>query len=121
VPGTNPSLLTRSDVMATGRRAAISANVQPGTTVAVVGDGPVGLCGVLAASHRGAESGSVLQQCGLRGGPAPVRQFRPDLLNRVWNRQIDPGRVFDIELPLEEVANAYRVMDERRAITRIAS
>jgi threonine dehydrogenase-like Zn-dependent dehydrogenase len=53
---------------------------------------------------------------GLRGGPAPVRHFLPDLVHRVWNRLIDPGKVFDLELPLEQVADAYRAMDERRAI-----
>jgi len=194
-----PSLLTLSDVMATGWYAAVSAGVRPGMTVAVVGDGAVGVCGVLAASQLGAgrviamsrheprqllarefgasdivvERGdegiaqikeltkgvgadavlecvgtdeSMLQalrstrpggvvgyvgvphgvelpvvkmffsNVGLRGGPAPVRQFLPDLLDRVWNRQIDPGKVFDLELPLEQVSDAYRAMEQRRAI-----
>ena len=194
-----PSLLALSDVMATGWHAAVSAGVDPGMTVAVVGDGAVGLCGVLAAAQLGAgrviamsrheprqqlatefgateivaERGdagiarikdltdgigadavlecvgtgeSMLQalrstrpggmvgtvgaphdvevpiedlfwpNLGLRGGPAPVRRYLPDLLDRVWNRQIDPGKVFDLELPLEQVADAYRAMDERRAI-----
>jgi threonine dehydrogenase-like Zn-dependent dehydrogenase len=53
---------------------------------------------------------------GVRGGPAPVRRYLPDLLDRVWNREIDPGKVFDLELPLEQVAEGYRAMDERRAI-----
>jgi threonine dehydrogenase-like Zn-dependent dehydrogenase len=53
---------------------------------------------------------------GLRGGPAPVRHYLPDLLDRVWNRRIDPGKVFDMVLPLEQVAAGYRAMDERRAI-----
>jgi threonine dehydrogenase-like Zn-dependent dehydrogenase len=53
---------------------------------------------------------------GLRGGPAPVRQFLPDLLERVWNRRIEPGKVFDLELPLAQVADAYRAMDQRTAI-----
>ena len=53
---------------------------------------------------------------GIRGGPAPVRQYLPDLLDRVWNRKIEPGKVFDLELPLGQVADAYRAMDERRAI-----
>lgn len=52
----------------------------------------------------------------LHGGPAPVRRFLPELIERIWNREIDPGRVFDLELPLEDVAEAYRAMDERRAI-----
>jgi threonine dehydrogenase-like Zn-dependent dehydrogenase len=52
----------------------------------------------------------------LLGGPAPVRRFLPDLIGLIWNREIDPGRVFDLQLPLEEVAQGYRAMDERRAI-----
>ena len=194
-----PSLLTLSDVISTGWHAAVSAGVKPGMTVAVVGDGAVGLCGVLAASQLGAErviamsrhqprqqlardfgatdivaergdegiarikeltdgvgadavlecvgtGESMLQalrstrpggmvgwvgaphgvevpiqdlfwpNVGLRGGPAPVRHYLPDLLDRVWNRRIDPGKVFDMVLPLEQVAAGYRAMDERRAI-----
>ncbi len=194
-----PSLLTLSDVMATGWFAAVSSGVQPGMTVAVVGDGAVGLCGVLAAAEMGAErviamsryetrqqlakefgateivvergdegiarikdltdgigadavlecvgtNDSMLQalrsirpggivgyvgsphgvelpvkemffsHVGLRGGPAPVREFLPDLLDRVWSGRIDPGKVFDAELPLEQVADAYRAMDQREAI-----
>jgi threonine dehydrogenase-like Zn-dependent dehydrogenase len=194
-----PSLLTLSDVMGTGWHAAVSADVKPGMTVAVVGDGAVGLCGVLAASQLGAkrviamsrhqprqqlarafgatdivaERGdegiarlkeltngvgadavlecvgtgeSMLQalrstrpggmvgmvgaphgvevpiqdvfwpNVGLRGGPAPVRHYLPDLLDQVWNRRIDPGKVFDMVLPLAQVAAGYRTMDERRAI-----
>jgi threonine dehydrogenase-like Zn-dependent dehydrogenase len=57
-----------------------------------------------------------LSNVGLRGGPAPVRQYLPDLLDRVWNRRIDPGKVFDLVLPLEEVADGYRAMDDRRSI-----
>jgi threonine dehydrogenase-like Zn-dependent dehydrogenase len=53
---------------------------------------------------------------GVRGGPAPVRNYLPDLIDRVWNRKIDPGKVFDMMLPLEQVAEAYQAMDERRAI-----
>ena len=194
-----PSLLALSDVMATGWHAAVSAGVEPGMTVAVVGDGAVGLCGVLAASQLGAdrviamsrhqprqqlakefgatdivsargEEGiagvkdltdgvgadavlecvgtgeSVVQalqstrpggmvgwvgaphgvelrmqdlfwrNVGIRGGPAPVRSYLPDLIDQVWNRKIDPGKVFDLVLPLEQVDEAYRAMDERRAI-----
>jgi threonine dehydrogenase-like Zn-dependent dehydrogenase len=194
-----PSLLTLSDVMATGWHAAVAAGVKPDMTVAVVGDGAVGLCGVLAASRLGAKrviamsrhpsrqqlarefgatdivaersdegiarikdltegvgadavlecvgtGESMLQalrstrpggmvgcvgaphgvelrmrdlfwrNVGMRGGPAPVRQYLPDLLDRVWNRQIDPGRVFDMDLPLKQVADGYRAMDQRRAI-----
>lgn len=194
-----PSLLTLSDVMGTGWYAAVAAEVKPGSTVAVVGDGAVGLCGVIAAKELGAEriiamsrhesrqklarefgatdivtergdegvarikdltdgvgADSVLEcvgtseamrqalrstrpggnvgfvgvphgvavdgeelffsHVGLRGGPAPVRGYLPDLIDRVWDGRIDPGKVFDLTLPLEEVAEAYRAMDERRAI-----
>src|ERR671922_111112 len=52
----------------------------------------------------------------LHGGPAPVRRFLPELIDLIWNRQIDPGKVFDLTLPLEQVAEGYRAMDERRAI-----
>jgi threonine dehydrogenase-like Zn-dependent dehydrogenase len=194
-----PSLLALSDVMGTGWWAAVAAEVKPGMTVAVVGDGAVGLCAVLAAREFGAariiamsrhearskialafgatdivtERGdegvariremtggigadAVLEgvgtsesmhqalrsarpggnvgfvgvphgveingqelfftHVGLRGGPAPVRRFLPDLIGRVWDGRIDPGQVFDLALPLDEVAEAYRAMDERRAV-----
>jgi len=52
----------------------------------------------------------------LHGGPAPVRRFLPKLIDLVWNRKINPGKVFDLTLPLDQVAEAYRAMDERRAI-----
>ena len=52
----------------------------------------------------------------LHGGPAPVRRFLPELIDLIWNRQIDPGKVFDLTLPLEEAAEGYQAMDERRAI-----
>jgi threonine dehydrogenase-like Zn-dependent dehydrogenase len=52
----------------------------------------------------------------LHGGPAPVRRYLPELIDLIWNRKIDPGKVFDLTLPLEEVAEGYRAMDERRAI-----
>jgi threonine dehydrogenase-like Zn-dependent dehydrogenase len=52
----------------------------------------------------------------LHGGPAPVRQYLPELIDLIWNRTIDPGKVFDLELPLEQAAEGYRAMDERRAI-----
>jgi threonine dehydrogenase-like Zn-dependent dehydrogenase len=50
------------------------------------------------------------------GGPAPVRRFLPDLIERIWSRTIDPGEVLDLELPLDEAAEGYRAMNERRAI-----
>ena len=52
----------------------------------------------------------------LHGGPAPVRQYLPELLDLIWNRKINPGKVFDLTLPLEQAAECYRAMDERRAI-----
>ncbi|MFP5335885.1 MAG: zinc-dependent alcohol dehydrogenase family protein [Actinomycetes bacterium] len=194
-----PSLLTLSDVMGTGWHAALAAGVRPGSTAVVVGDGAVGLCGVLAASRMGAErvvamsrhaarqdvarafgasdvvesrgedgvaevleltggtgadavlecvgTGPAMEQAfgcarpggqvgfvgvphgvevpvrqmfrtnvGLRGGVAPVRAYLPELLKDVWSGAIDPGRVFDLELPLADVAEAYAAMHERRAI-----
>jgi len=194
-----PSLLTLSDVMGTGWFAAVAADVKPGKTVVVVGDGAVGLLGVLSASQMGAgriiamsrnasrqklardfgatdivtERGdegvarikeltkgigadSVLECVGtqesmmqairatrpgghvgyvgvphgvrlegeelffshvhLHGGPAPVRRFLPELIDLVWKRKITPGKVFDLTLPLDQVAEGYRAMDERRAI-----
>ncbi len=194
-----PSLLAASDVLGTGWFAADAANVKLGGTVAVVGDGAVGLLGVLAAKQMGAEriiamsrhesrqklarefgatdivtergdegvarikeltdglgAHSVIEAVGtqesmmqairstrpggyvgyvgvfhgmqlpgeelffaevhLHGGPAPVRRYLPDLIDLIWNRKINPGKVFDLELPLEQVADGYRAMDERRAI-----
>jgi threonine dehydrogenase-like Zn-dependent dehydrogenase len=52
----------------------------------------------------------------LLGGPAPVRRFLPELIDLVWNRKINPGKVFDLTLPLDQVAEGYRAVDERRAI-----
>jgi threonine dehydrogenase-like Zn-dependent dehydrogenase len=194
-----PSLLTASDVLGTGWFAAVAADVQPGKTVAVIGDGAVGLLAVLAARQLGAEriitmgrhehrqkqaldfgatdivpergddgvarikdftgglgAHSVIEAVGtqesmmqairstrpgghvgyvgvshgvelpgqelffsavhLHGGPAPVRRFLPQLIELICNREIDPGKVFDLELPLEQAAEGYRAMDERRAI-----
>lgn len=52
----------------------------------------------------------------LHGGPAPVRRFLPKLIDLIWSRKFNPGKVFDLTLPLEQVAEGYRAMDERRAI-----
>src|SRR5919107_1611013 len=51
----------------------------------------------------------------LPGGSAPVRRFLPELIDLIWNRKIDPGKVFDLELPLDEAADGYRAMDQRDA------
>ena len=194
-----PSLLTLSDVMGTGWHAARSARVKPGDTVVVVGDGAVGLCGVLAAVRMGAErvvalsrhetrqkvatefgathiiaergdeartavldltaglGADAVLECvgtaqamttafevarpgatvgfvgvphgvevpigtmfsrnvGLAGGLAPARAYLPELMADVLSGEINPGLVFDQELPLAEVAEGYRSMHERRAI-----
>jgi threonine dehydrogenase-like Zn-dependent dehydrogenase len=194
-----PSLLTTSDVLGTGWFAADAANVKRGSTVVVVGDGAVGLLGVLSARQMGAEriiamsrhekrqklarefgatdivtergdegaarilemtkgigADSVLECVGtqesmtqaiastrkgghvsyvgvphgvefkgeelfythvhLHGGPAPVRRYLPTLIDLVLNKTINPGKVFDLTLPLDQVAEGYRAMDERRAI-----
>jgi threonine dehydrogenase-like Zn-dependent dehydrogenase len=193
-----PSLLAASDVLGTGWFAAVAAQAGPGKTVAVVGDGAVGLLGVLAAKQLGSEriivssrhadrqalarefgateiveergdefvakvkeltggfgahstieavgtqqamdqaiaatrpgghlgfvgvshdltvTGETLFMCGvsIHGGPAPVRRFLPELIRLIWDRKIDPGKVFDLTLPLDQAAEGYRAMDERRA------
>jgi threonine dehydrogenase-like Zn-dependent dehydrogenase len=127
------SLLTLSDVMSTGHHAAVCADVRAGSTVAVVGDGAVGLSGVLAAK-RLARPGSMVgyvgvphgvelpigemffRNKGVRGGSAPARAYIPELLGDVLGGRIDPGRVLDYETDLEGIADAYAAMDDRRAI-----
>ncbi len=194
-----PHLLALSDVMATGWHAAVTAGVRPGGTVAVVGDGAVGLCGVLAAHQMGAirvialsrhkdrqrlarefgatdivevrgreakeavrgltegigadavlecvgtneamgtaisiaRPGSTVgivgvphgvelplglmfsRNIGFAGGMAPVRRYLPELMELTVNGIIEPGKVFDLALPLDQVAEGYQAMDERRAI-----
>jgi threonine dehydrogenase-like Zn-dependent dehydrogenase len=194
-----PHFLAASDVLGTGWFAAVAAEVGPGKTVAVVGDGAVGLLGVLAARQLGAEriiamsrhadrqqlarefgatdiveergdegvarikeltrglgAHSVIEAVGtqesmlqairsarpgghvgfvgvthdaaiegidlfmslvhLHGGPAPVRRFLPEHLKLIGNGDIQPGKVFDLTLPLDQAAEGYRAMDERRAI-----
>jgi threonine dehydrogenase-like Zn-dependent dehydrogenase len=197
-PERRRSLLAASDVLGTGWFAAVAAEAGPGKIVAVVGDGAVGLCGILAARQLGAEriiamsrhadrqelarrfgatdiveergdagverikeltggygahstieavgtqesmqqamratragghvgfvgvshdvtiDGSELFYSGvhLHGGPAPVRRWLPDLVELIITDAIDPGVVFDLTLPLDEAAEGYRAMDERRA------
>ena len=194
-----PSFLAASDVLGTGWFAAVAAEAGPGKTVAVVGDGAVGLLGVFAAKQLGAEriiamsrheprqklaldygatdivtergddgvarimdltnglgAHSVIEAVGtqqsmmqaihstrpgghvgyvgvahevmlpgmelffshvhLHGGPAPVRRFLPELLRLIEDRRADPGKVFDLSLPIDQAAEGYMAMDERRAI-----
>jgi threonine dehydrogenase-like Zn-dependent dehydrogenase len=151
-----PSLLAASDVLGTGWFGAVAADAGPGKTVAVVGDGAVGLLAVLASRQLGAEriiamsrhesrqklalefgATDIVTERGeegvahgvelpgeelfyaevhLHGGPAPVRRFLPDLIRRIEDHDIDPGKVFDLTLPLDQAAEGYRAMDERRAI-----
>jgi len=194
-----PSFLAASDVLGTGWFAAVSTEVTPEKTVAVVGDGAVGLLAVVAAKHLGAEriimmsrhparqrlatefgateiveergdagvarikdltnglgAHSVVEAVGtqesmmqairstrpgghvgyvgvpygvtlpgeelffshvhLHGGPAPVRRFLPELVELICKRAIEPGKVFDLALPLEQAADGYGAMDERRAV-----
>ena len=199
-PALMPSLLTLSDVMGTGHHAAVTANVGPGKTAAVVGDGAVGLCGVIAARRLGAEQiiilghhpertalarqlgatdvvgeqgddaaervreltgglgvHSVLECVGLEqpmvtaisiarvggsvgrvglphydalpesmrayvsnitigGGSAPTRTYIDELLPDILNGRIEPGRVFDRVVSLDEVPDGYRAMNDRKAL-----
>lgn len=79
---------------------------------------PGGHVGYLGVAHDVALPGDELFFSGvhLHGGPAPVRRFLPELIEKIWKREIDPGKVFDLTLPLEEAAEGYKAMDERRAI-----
>lgn len=79
---------------------------------------PGGHVGFVGVSHDVSLPGEQLffSHVGLLGGPAPVREYLPDLIDRIMRRAIDPGRVFDLTLPLAEAAEAYQAMDERRAI-----
>ena len=77
--------------------------------------GHVGYVGVLhGVQLRGDDI--FMSHVHLHGGPAPVRRFLPDLIDLIWNRKINPGRVFDLQLPIDKAAEGYRAMDERRAI-----
>jgi threonine dehydrogenase-like Zn-dependent dehydrogenase len=198
------SLLALSDVMGTGQHAAVSAQVEPGDVVAVVGDGAVGLCAVIAAKRPGAERiitlsrhpdrqklaqefgatdivdtrgdqavedvknltegvgvdaalecvgtneamqtapaicragaivgnvglphdveipalGIFVRNVGVHGGPAPVRAYLPGLIEDVLAERINPGKVFDLTTDLDDIAEAYAAMDERRAIKSLVT
>lgn len=79
---------------------------------------PGAMIGYVGVPHGVKLDGQSLffSQVGLMGGPAPVRRFLPDLMKLVLDRKINPGKVFDLELPLADVAEGYKAMDERRAI-----
>ena len=79
---------------------------------------PGGHVGYVGVSHDVSLPGEELffSHVHLHGGPAPVRRFLPDLMDRIWTRRIRPGRVFDLELPLEDAAAGYQAMDSREAI-----
>lgn len=79
---------------------------------------PGGHIGYVGVSHDVQLPGEELffSDVHLHGGPAPVRRFLPELIQLIWDRKINPGKVFDLTLPLEDAAEAYRAMDERRAI-----
>ncbi len=79
---------------------------------------PGGHVGYVGVSHDVSLPGQELfySHAHLHGGPALVRRFLPDLINRVWTQQIDPGKVFDLTLPLDQIAEGYKAMDACRAI-----
>ena len=79
---------------------------------------PGGQVGFVGVPHGVSVDGTELfySHVQLGGGPAPVRRFLPDLIELIVDRRIDPGKVFDLTLPLEQAAEGYRAMDERRAI-----
>lgn len=78
---------------------------------------PGGHVGFVGVSYDVAIPGAELFMAGVHvhGGPAPVREYLPHLIQLIWDRKIDPGKVFDLTLPLEEAAQGYRAMDERTA------
>jgi threonine dehydrogenase-like Zn-dependent dehydrogenase len=79
---------------------------------------PGGSVGFVGVPHEVAVDGQELffSHVGLRGGPAPVRRYLPDLIDRVLSARVDPGKVFDLALPLDQLAEGYKARDERRAI-----
>ena len=80
---------------------------------------PGGMVGYVGVPNGGAELPIGLMfgtNVGANGGVAPVRNYIDELLPEVLDGRLNPGRVFDLELPMTEVAEAYAAMDERRAI-----
>ena len=78
---------------------------------------PGGHVGFVGVSHDVAIHGDELFMAGvhIHGGPAPVRQYLPELIQLIWDRKIDPGKVFDLTLPLDRAAEGYQAMDQRTA------
>ncbi len=102
-----------------GAHSVIGAvGTQEAMTQTVRSTRPGGHVGYVGVSHGVQIPGRELFYSGvhLHGGPAPVRRFLPELIDLIWNREIDPGKVFDLTLPLEDAAEACKAMDERRAI-----
>jgi threonine dehydrogenase-like Zn-dependent dehydrogenase len=102
-----------------GAHSVIEAvGTQESMTQAISATRPGGHVGFVGVGHEVTLPGMELfwSLVHLHGGPAPVRRFLPELIDLIWNRRIDPGKVFDLELPLEHAAAGYEAMDERRAI-----
>ena len=102
----------------TGHVARLAA--APGSLIAgaIASCRPGGHLGYVGVAHGVSLPGDQLffAEIHMLGGPAPVRRFLPDLIDRILKREINPGKVFTLRLPLEEAAEAYKAMDERRAI-----
>lgn len=117
------SLLTLSDVMATGYHAARTARVQPGDTVIVLGDGAVGQCGIISTS-RHEDRRALAQEFGAtdnvaeRGdeGVAKLLELSDGGADAVLDAQINPGKVFTQTFGLDQIQQAYEAMDQRKTI-----
>ena len=102
-----------------GAHSAIEAvGTQESMLQAICSTRPGGHVGYVGVAHGVELPGEELffAEVHLHGGPAPVRRFLPELIDLIWSRKINPGKVFDLTLPLDQVAEGYRAMDERRAI-----
>ena len=102
-----------------GAHSVIEAvGTQESMTQAIRSARPGGHVGFVGVAHDVRLSGEDLfyAEVHLHGGPAPVRGYLPQLIELIGNRAIEPGKVFDLELPLDQAAEAYKAMDERRAI-----
>jgi threonine dehydrogenase-like Zn-dependent dehydrogenase len=87
-------------------------------TQAISSTRPGGSVGYVGVPHGVTIDGAELffTHVRLHGGPAPVRRYLPHLIEMVFNDEMNPGKVFDLTLPLDQVAEGYRAMDERRAV-----